>query len=583
MCRAVFLKLGMVVGRFAPEGKWILAGTILSLVVFVVFVRVLSYPILRWDDAMHILENPYLYLPMSAEKFASLWRFPYFGLYIPMTYTLWGLLKIWTLEPLVFHALNLLLHICNGVLILWIMNFIGVALVPAVIGTAFFLLHPLAVEPVAWISGLKDVGAMFFGLLAMRIALSRRIHPWIRNGLAFFCYGLSIMSKPSGVVFPILTGLLMVLAAKKQVASISIESESVAGASKEIAPNHIMQQLRHGGVLHALSGFLLISPIIFVSMYLQPSIQIQEYTEWWKRPVIAVDAVYFYVSKILVPWELLPDYARTPSVVWNDKSFWSLTPGLLVIALPFILWRQAFVLSIGLMLFLVGLAPNLGLIPFAFQDHSTVADRYAYVALFGVALVVAWLSRLKWVRMTLIILLSVLGFLSFRQVALWQDQVSLFTSVLEVNPRSVVALDGLGVDAYRRGDMVRAEDLFRRALAVNPRASRSWFNVGSVLWLKGDIKGATEALETSLKLDPNHPDTLNNLGFVYAGVGKDQAAESLFRRALYVNRLDLDARYNLAQLMHKQGKAEESVRLLDEAMTINPAFAEKYFGKKSGP
>jgi tetratricopeptide (TPR) repeat protein len=272
-----------------------------------------------------------------------------------------------------------------------------------------------------------------------------------------------------------------------------------------------------------------------------------------------------------------------PSIVWNDKSLLSLISGLLVIALPFILRRQAFFLSVGLIISLVGLVPNLGLIPFAFQDHSTVADRYAYVALFGVALVVAWLSRLKWVRVILIILLPVVGFLSFRQVALWQDQVSLFTHVLEVNPRSVVALDGLGVDAYRQGDTVRAEDFFRRALAVNPRASRSWFNVGSVLWLKGDINAATEALETSLKLDPNHPDTLNNLGFVYAGTGKDQAAESLFRRALYVNRLDLDARYNLAQLMHKQGKAEESARLLDEAITINPAFAEKYFGKKAGP
>ncbi len=569
--------------RFTPSSNWILAGTILSVVVFTVFMRVLSYPILRWDDAMHILENPYLYAPMTADKFTSLWHFPYFGLYIPMTYSLWGFLKIWTLEPWVFHALNLLLHISNGVLILWIMNRVGVALVPAVIGTAFFLLHPLTVEPVAWISGLKDVGAMFFGLLAVRIALSRRIIPWARNGLVFFCYGLSIMSKPSGVVFPILTGLLMILAEKTRKESIPVDSGSVVATTKGIPPNANFQQLGYSGVWHALSGFLLLSPIIFVSMYLQPSIQIQEYTEWWKRPVIALDAVYFYASKIVVPWELLPDYARMPSIVWNDKSLLSLISGLLVIALPFILRRQAFFLSVGLIISLVGLVPNLGLIPFAFQDHSTVADRYAYVALFGVALVVAWLSRLKWVRVILIILLPVVGFLSFRQVALWQDQVSLFTHVLEVNPRSVVALDGLGVDAYRQGDTVRAEDFFRRALAVNPRASRSWFNVGSVLWLKGDINAATEALETSLKLDPNHPDTLNNLGFVYAGTGKDQAAESLFRRALYVNRLDLDARYNLAQLMHKQGKAEESARLLDEAITINPAFAEKYFGKKAGP
>jgi lipoprotein NlpI len=450
-------------------------------------------------------------------------------------------------------------------------------------GAAFFLVHPLVVEPVAWISGLKDVGAMFFGLLGVSIALAGRWSVVTRHGLAFLCYGLSIMTKPSGVIFPLLAGILFILSDKKWLHQLTSDDKVSHDRekSKAIDQSHVLDhpRLSHRGLWHAVIGSVIVSPIIFFSMYLQPAVQMQEHVVWWKRPIIALDAVAFYASKMLVPWELLPDYARRPSVVLDGEFLGSVAEGMVVILMPWILLKRRPIAAFGLVMGSVALMPNLGLIPFAFQDHSTVADRYAYAALFGLSVVIAWVARDQRWRLCLFLPLAFLALMSYRQVGYWQDQGTLFRHVLDINPQSVVALDGLGVEDYRAGNMARAEDYFRRALSINPRTSRSWFNVGSVLWVKGDKSGATQALETSLKLDPNHPDTLNNLGFIYAATGKDKAAESLFRRALYVNHLDLDARYNLAQLLYKKGLVEESTSLLEEALVINPRFKDKYFPK----
>lgn len=563
-----------------------LVGGALALILFglVLFGRILSHALLRWDDATHILENPYLHDPLTFGKFLDLWRHPYFGLYIPMTYTVWGIVKVWTTDPAVFHAVNIVFHLLNTLLVLRIFSQIGMSLSAGFLGATFFLVHPFTVEPVAWISGFKDVGATFWGLLAISVFLSRLRPLAVRSALACLFYAFSVMSKPSGLVFAVIAGLLSCFRRERDDGetddvkhgsvdqTLRLPSDLACGKNGLGARRKLMEH----PMAHAVLGTILALPVIYIAMELQPARHIAEQVHWSKRPIIALDAIAFYAQKLVWPVGLLPDYARVPSLVLSGEWRWKVGLALgLVLGVGWIFWKSP-KRSLGPLIMLIALSPNLGMLSFAFQDHSTVADRYAYTALVGAAITVGSLASYRWwMKCVIGGVLPLLSWLSFVQMGYWKDQRVLFNYVLSINPVSFVALDGLGVEAFRRGDLAQAENFFRQALAVNPTNAKVWFNLGSALWVKGVQKAGTDALETSLKLDPNHPDTLNNLGFVYASVGLSEAAESLYRRALWVNPLDVDTRYNLARLLNQKGAHAEASALMDEAFKINPAFAAK--------
>ena len=557
-----------VLRKILSCNRGISGSALLGLCCMTLFSQSLNHDLLRWDDAMHLLENPHLYQPWSWTKLQAVWSQPYFGLYIPMSYTIWGLLKLVTASPAAFHALNLFFHMGNVLLVYRLLACLRFKPLASFLGAGLFMAHPLCVEPIAWISGFKDVGSTFWGLSAVSFFVSQRLRWGVRYPAAFLCYFLSVMSKPSGVVFGVIAAILAV--------AVRETDDPVSDAKGNKSSKIRSREWLRTPAFHAWIGVIVASPAIFISMYLQPLTQMQEVVIWWKRPVIALDAIAFYVQKIIWPWGLLPDYAHTPSVVLSGDWWWASIFGLAFTFATSLLLRKSLRIALGLVIVIVALAPNLGFIPFAFQDHSTVADRYAYAALFGVAIVVAQLASHRWIAWVFMAYLPILSFKSFQQTGLWKDQKTLFQYVLRDNPKSFVALDGLGVDAYRKGEVAEAEGFFRRALAVNPRSAKAWFNLGSVLWVKGEAGVAVESLETSLKLDPNNPDTLNNLGFAYASTGKEEAAESLYRRALFVNNLDLDARFNLSRLLAKRGAYAESEDLLKGAMRINPGFAEKY-------
>src|SRR5262249_33688899 len=108
------------------------------------------------------------------------------------------------------------------------------------------------------------------------------------------------------------------------------------------------------------------------------------------RPLVALDAIGFYLRKLVLPMNLAGDYGRTPRAVVESGALWtSWIAPIALIAILIMLRRRAPLLLLAACFFVAPLLPVLGLVPFDYQEFSTVADHYLYLSMLSVALAFA--------------------------------------------------------------------------------------------------------------------------------------------------------------------------------------------------
>jgi tetratricopeptide (TPR) repeat protein len=266
-------------------------------------------------------------------------------------------------------------------------------------------------------------------------------------------------------------------------------------------------------------------------------------TPLWSRPIVALDAVAFYLWKLIFPARLLVDYGRTPQWLIDRPIVWA--SGLVTIGLAVACWtarrRWPWVWA-GFAVFAAALLPVLGLTPFDVQMISTVTDRYLYLAMLGPALVVAFaLSRTN-ARTLYALAAGVLIVLAVRsnvRARDWHDEFTLFERELVHNPRSLAAHQVLGVTLSQRAaarnspeDFERAAGHLQQALETKPDDSRSLFNLGNIFLRFGRYDDAIVLYRRALERFPKHPRIHNNLGVALAQTGDLDGAEASFHRAL---------------------------------------------------
>jgi tetratricopeptide (TPR) repeat protein len=132
------------------------------------------------------------------------------------------------------------------------------------------------------------------------------------------------------------------------------------------------------------------------------------------------------------------------------------------------------------MLFVAGLLPVLGLSPFLVQRWSTVADRFVYLSMFGVALAAAWLAGLRWTRPAMVACSAIVVLLAARsmvQVRTWRDRISLYSHAVAITPQSAGAHNNYGSALWRAGDANGARREFERAIELDPTLDVAKYNL----------------------------------------------------------------------------------------------------------
>lgn len=537
-----------------------------------VFWPVCGHEFVVWDDQLNVYENPYLN-PVTASNVLHFWKEQHQNLYIPLTYTIWAGITYFArsstvekvaprLDPGIFHITNLLFHLLSVLVVFAILKMIVGNDWAACSGAMLFALHPLQVEPVAWITGMKDVLCGVLSLVAvwqyMRYAQARS-EGHMRTARKAYVFStaafvMALIAKPTAVVVPIMAWMLADFALKQ----------------KNIQPSF------HSHLPLVFWVFMAV-PFILVTKFAQDT-AVTFVTPLFARPLVAGDALAFYLYKLFMPTWLGIDYGRSPEFVLQQD--WIFVTGVLPYGLGAFLWLlrnrvQWLLVTAGV--FTVGLLPVLGLIPFGFQHYSTVADRYLYLSMLGPALALAWLlsSCRKVIRgspvlLFCVVFLGLLGIQSAFQVQHWSSNITLFKHALEVNPRSSAGHNNMGLALAGQGKTADAIIHYHAALRMKPNNAKAHNNLGIALAGKGKTAEAVAHFQEALRIDRNFAEAHFNLGIALAKQREIEPAIIHYREALRIKPNDAEVHNNLGNALLEQGNIAGAIAHYREALRIEP-------------
>lgn len=559
-----------------PKMPWreglIAAGT-LALIVMAIYGRTAAFDFIQYDDQVYVSENPLVLYP-SKELLTRIWVSPREGVYIPLAYTAYTAIgrmaEIETptgatgVDAGPFHLASMLVHLaCSWLvwLLVWQLfrNQWG-----AVAAGLLFACHPFQVESVAWVSGFSGQLGALFSLLALWLFL-RAIQEWTADKpvtaksrkMALGLYGLSslvftaaLLSKPQAVTLPLIAALVAALWYKPS-----------------------------WRLLVALLGpWLLLGAVIaLITAGTQSEGTMEFISPWWSRPFIAGDAIAFYLTKLLWPLNLGPDHGRIPRVLLNGPWVYVawLIPASVVLAGIVLRAGKSFWVAVGIFVFAV--LPVLGLIPFAHQDISTVADRYVYFAMLGPAVAVgAWFSvsrgSLQWICAG--VLLVIFSALSFNQAGQWHNTETLVDHALAINNRSGTMRGVKAEQLQREGLPQEALEQLEMAVEKQPDSASAHYRLAVWYLNHRQYDEARESISNALQLQPNQPRMMTTLGKVYWGEGDFERALGTLQKAVATAPSDSMPRMALAQLLGRLGRIEEATAQYELVVELAPENVE---------
>jgi tetratricopeptide (TPR) repeat protein len=544
------------------------AVALLAVVIgFAIFAPTVAFEFTNWDDGINVTENPYLN-PVSADNLKFLWTHAYRRLYVPLAYTSFALEAVlWDMKPAGFHFTNTLLHALSCGLVFLILRQLLANSGGALVGALLFAVHPLQVEPVAWVTGRKDVLSGFLALLAIHQYVRWSQHGrWASYVVATLAFVLALTSKPGAVAVPLVA----------------------------LAVDRLYLKRPLGRSLIAVLPWLLVAAgWVVLTMWAQPPGEFaDEPVSWWQRPFIAGDAVAFYLSKLVVPVGMVAVYDRPPVTVLSHWWVY-VTPVVPLVLAVLLVWRGNPALRTGGAVVLAALLPVLGFIRFTYQEYSTVADRYFYLSMLGVALAAGWFydwwrrsrgggSRV--LRVVAVVVLVVLAVKTLAQQRVWRDSYALWTHNLEWRPACPLANYNLGRIFTERDDPAKAVERYRRAIASRPNYMKARHNLANELyrlglWAKREghetearewCQQAREQFEYQLAADPDVSTVYFNASLLYAELGDQQRVEDLLTKAIQYKPLLADAYVNLGNIYGKRGEYEAAKAQYRAALRIEP-------------
>lgn len=522
-------------------------------------------------------------------------------MYIPLTYTIWSFLKALGslfsntpgsgFNPVLYHLVNVIMHAINGLLVYYFLLRLLKSRTASFIGSLFFLIHPLQVESVAFVSELRSLLAFSFTMASVLLHMRRRSDNLINKtpispAIGSWClYFLAVVSKPSAMILP---GLIFL-----------------------IDMGYYKLHLKKA-VITVLPYILLALPLSIITISVQTPPVIYPL---WVRPILWLDSLNFYLYKLIFPTHLALAYGRTADIILGQNTLIiGLTIPVIIGIIVFIMKKQSPFLMVSYLWVVVALLPVSNLLSFMFQAWSTVADRFFYLPMVGVSLLIAvGVKKVStpsmWIVTTLC-LISLSAWSYFVQIPVWKNEYTLWNHSLNIVPHEPHALNNRGsslldmkrineaisdfseaiqldstfAEAYlnrglayeRSGRLEAAIEDFTHAVRINNKFRSAYYNRGRIYKTLEKYPQALSDFIQTIHLKRNHVDAWNNLGIILGEMDASDLALEAFNRALVFDQRNTYALINRGNILRKMEKYEEALDAYTTALQINSEYAQAY-------
>lgn len=545
---------------FPVAALWVSLGLVLA--VAMAYWPVHRFGFVRFDDPTYVTENPHILNGVTWSAIGWAFTSGYGANWHPVTWLSHMVdVQLFGFDGGAHHLTNVLVHALTTVLLFVVLFRMTSALWRSAVVAGLFGLHPIHVESVAWVAERKDVLSAFFWMLTLWAYIAYVRHPRLSRYLwvvAWFTLGL--MAKPMVVTLPFALLLLdlwplrrLELRAGWWTAARPLMVEKLPLFALSVASSAITFVVqRQGGTV--ASGVRL--PLV-------------------ERLGNALIAYVAYLGKTFWPLHLAAyyPYPRALPTGWVLASVLSLVAASV---LAIVVGRRRPYVLVGWLWYLGTLVPAIGIVQVGTQ---AMADRYTYIPLIGIFIVLAWgipdvLSRWpQWRIATAVVASGVLlscALAARAQVYYWESSMTLWKHALDVTRENYAAHTYYGNALATRGDVSGAIAQYTEAIRIRPDYPEAHNNLGPVLATQGKLDEAMKHFVEAIRLRPGYADAHSNLGVALASQGKFDEAIAQYNEAV---RLDPDharAHSNLGLALQARGRTADAIREFEIAVRMNP-------------
>lgn len=557
---------------------WILLG--LATLTIAVYAQVGWHSFVNYDDTNLISANPRVFSGLTWEN--VVWAFTAtsgVSFWQPLTWlSHMADVEIFGLNAGGHHLMSAAIHAVNAMLLFLVLARMTGATWRSGFVAALFAVHPLHVESVAWAAERKDVLSTLFLFLTLWTYARYAERPGLgRYAWVALFFGMSLMSKPMGVTLPFVL-LLLDGWPLSRIEGVARGTDHGTGAFPAASWKRLLWEKAPLLVMAAGSAYM--------------TLQFKGEASWvassdaYPVPVRAANAVVSYATylwKTVWPTSLAMFYPH-PASIHASIPGWKIAGAIVLLGgISFLALRQVRRrphIAVGWLWFLGTLVPVIGIIQASTQ---AMADRFTYIPLIGVFLMVTWegASILEGWRCPRLVIGSIAGGIvlaltaaSVVQTGYWKDSITLSTRAIEVTENNYVAWNCLGRAYQDLGLRDKALEAFRESIRIYPNYHLAMNNIGVIYASAGEYEKAMGAFQEVLRIRPDHVSAWNNIGRIYFILGQYSMAinaqkEALARRPMYYLSWK-----NLGDAYAGLNQYEQAIAAYQEALRIKPDYAE---------
>jgi Flp pilus assembly protein TadD len=492
--------------------------------------------------------------------------------------------QLYGLKPAGHHLTNLILHLVNTLLLLWVLYRMTGRMYASSLVAALFALHPLNVDSVAWVAERKNLLSTFFWMTSLILYQRYVERPCItRYSLTLVSYIIGLMAKPMLVTLPFVFLLIDVWPIRRIRIFLHPKKRPDAVEKDKIT----YQQTDILKLIVEKVPFFILS-LGSVCLAVLSTQHINNMVAADKVPIAlrignALISYFGYVAKMIWPSNLavyypFPEFIQPWQVVWASLALLSVTG----LALSNINRRPY--LAVGWFWYLGTMIPVIGIVQGGLWP--AMADRWAYVPLIGLFIIISWGTvdiAEKWQKGKLFLIISVIlaivifGFVSRVQLRHWENSTTLFQHALAVTENNYVARNNLGNALAIEGHLDTAISHYMESIRLRPDYAKARNNLGIALAKQGKLEDAIGQYSEAIRLDSGYAQAYNNLGAALTEHGQIENAIHNYELALKLKPDYAEAHNNLGVALKKHGRISEAAKHYYKASFLDPDYAAPHY------